>query len=121
MVHAVNDTVYISAGRYGRTLVFPGIITKITPTGIITVQPDMRSIPMRFNKFGTEINGDPMHRARLIERAEYDRLNAAMNVENYIRHVHMTIKEASVIPVNADHKTQLIEALRKALAAVEAI
>lgn len=109
--YSVGNTVYGSFGRYGATDVRIGTVTKVTPTGQITVEFNGRTTPMRF-KNGSEIGGDKWHSAVLIDADTYARQAAQQRKQEARKAARDACSDAS--------RATSLDSPDDALAAIEA-
>ena len=122
--YQTGDTVYAEFGKYGRIDVKAGLVTKVTPTGQITVDFTERHAGnqqafVRRYKGGYEVTGDKWGRTHLIDYATYSRrlqdqkLNEARNaIRDAASKIAQTLpKEKSELRRMAEELSSLIDAL----------
>lgn len=115
----VGDAAYADFSRYGRITVKTGKVISISPTGVAKVE--FGDTARSFLKSGSERGQTFSDAAQLISKDRYDRQLATMQQQARERVAQTAVKDASNIAATAANKAAMIEALTKALAAVEAI
>lgn len=107
--HAVGDPVYVVSGSYGSHFYCPAIVTKVTPTGNVTVQFKRDSATetstKRFTSYGREIGGDKWWADYLddIPYEERTRLIAERKRCNAVHVVLTNIKELALVHNPSKH------------------
>lgn len=116
----VGDKAYADFTKYSRTDVREGTVIKKSPTGIVQVDFGT-SAPYSFMTNGAQRGADWHNKAQLISKERYDRQRATMERQRREKTAQEAVKAAYDIPATEANKAAVIEALTKALAAVEAI
>lgn len=124
MSYKVGDTAYFVGGSYGRNWARRGTVAHVTPTGCVRVNytlPSGKPSSKTFLANGRERGGDRFHAPHLCDEATYNRIKVEERGANAARNAAIALKKASEIVVRAENKAKLVEALKAALAAAEAI
>jgi hypothetical protein len=116
----VGDKAYADFGKYSRVEVREGTVIKKSAIGVVQIDFGISS-PVSFMTNGFERGGTMHDKAFLITKDQYDQRRPKMETQQRERTAQRAVKTAYDIPAMTANKVALIDALKAALAAVEAI
>jgi hypothetical protein len=116
----VHDKVYADFSKYGRIAVREGKVIKKTPTGVAQVE-FTDGLILSFMPGGHQRGAGYADRAQLITIERYHNQRVRMELSKREREAADAVLAARNIAATVGNKAELIEALRVALAKVEAI
>ncbi len=116
--YAVGDAAYINLSRYGTINAAAGTVTKVTPSGQVTVKIGERE--MRFTSAGREVGGGEWHAARLIDKKEFDGLRAHIAEQKAERAARDAIAAIPSRPTS-ERKAEILALIEAARVGVEAL